>query len=51
MRAIANDVVFDVLMYLTPTFCETVLECVTSQIEDLYHGFQQVHPTFLANGG
>jgi hypothetical protein len=39
LRAIANDVVFDVLMYLTPTFCETVLDCVTTQIDDLYYGF------------
>lgn len=51
LRAIANDVVFDVLMYLTPTFCETVLSCVTTQIEDLYHGFQNVHPDFEKNGG
>lgn len=51
LRAIANDVVFDVLMYLTPTFCETVLECVTGQIDDLYHGFQKVHPEFVKNGG
>lgn len=51
MRAIANDVVFDVLMYLTPTFCETVLESVTTQIEGLYNGFQKVHPDFLPNGG
>lgn len=51
LRAIANDVVFDVLMYLTPTFCETVLDCVTTQIDDLYHGFQKVHPDFVKNGG
>jgi hypothetical protein len=50
-RSIANDVVFDVLMYLTPTFCETVLECVTGQINDLYHGFEKVHPGFVKNGG
>mmetsp|Transcript_30020 Transcript_30020/g.49586 ORF Transcript_30020/g.49586 Transcript_30020/m.49586 type:complete len:669 (-) Transcript_30020:281-2287(-) len=50
-RSIANDVVFDVLMYLTPTFCETVLECVTGQIDDLYHGFEKVHPGFVKNGG
>lgn len=51
LRAIANDVVFDVLMYLTPEFCETVLECVSTQIEDLYQGFQKVHPNFLKQGG
>jgi phospholipase DDHD2 len=51
LRAIANDVVFDVLMYLTPTFCETVLSCVTNQLNDLYHGVKKVHPDFIVNGG
>mmetsp|Transcript_31852 Transcript_31852/g.46433 ORF Transcript_31852/g.46433 Transcript_31852/m.46433 type:complete len:674 (-) Transcript_31852:279-2300(-) len=51
LRAIANDVVFDVLMYMAPEFCETTLDCVVSQIHDLYHGFQTVHPTFIEDGG
>jgi hypothetical protein len=51
LRAIANDVVFDVLMYLTPAFCEAVLETVTEQINELYQTFQTVHPDFLASGG
>jgi hypothetical protein len=51
LRAIANDVVFDVLMYMTPTFCQAVLECVTTQIEDLYLRFQEIHPSFLSSGG
>ena len=51
LRAIANDVIFDVLMYLTPTFCESVLEYVTAQLDSLFHGFNEVHPDFLANGG
>ena len=51
LRSIANDVIFDVLMYLTPTFCESVLESVTAQIDDLYHKFNGVHPDFLSNGG
>jgi hypothetical protein len=51
LRAIANDVVFDVLMYLTPAFCEAVLEVVTEQINELYQTFQTVHPDFLAAGG
>mmetsp|Transcript_224 Transcript_224/g.283 ORF Transcript_224/g.283 Transcript_224/m.283 type:complete len:528 (-) Transcript_224:50-1633(-) len=51
LRAIANDVVFDVLMYMTPAFCETVLECVTDQINDIYNGFQKIHPDFIVNGG
>lgn len=51
LRAIANDVVFDVLMYLTPAFCEAVLETVTEQINELYSLFQIVHPDFLPAGG
>lgn len=51
LRAIANDVIFDVLMYLTPEFCEAILECVTSEIIELYDKFQTVHPSFLTRGG
>ena len=43
LRTIANDVVFDVLMYMTPEFAEKVLLCVTEQICDLYEGFKRVH--------
>lgn len=50
LRAIANDVVFDVLMYLTPQFCQKVLECVTSQINELYEKFQTIHPNFAGEG-
>jgi hypothetical protein len=46
LRAIANDVVFDVLMYLTPKFCQSVLECVTEQICQNYVTFLTVNPHF-----
>jgi len=51
LRAIANDVVFDVLMYLTPEFCKEVLECVTEQICDLYSKFKEIHKHFVSFGG
>lgn len=51
LRSIANDVIFDVLMYLTPEFCEAILQCVTTQIIELYSTFQRVNPTFIAQGG
>jgi hypothetical protein len=51
LRAIANDMVFYVLMYLTPAFCEAVLECVTEQINEIFKTFQQIHPIFLPSGG
>mmetsp|Transcript_20839 Transcript_20839/g.24127 ORF Transcript_20839/g.24127 Transcript_20839/m.24127 type:complete len:763 (-) Transcript_20839:49-2337(-) len=51
LRNIANDVLFDVLVYNTPEFCGKVLECVTNQICDLHLKFQVVHTDFLDNGG
>lgn len=51
LRSIANDVIFDVLMYLTPEFCEAILQCVTTQIVELFSTFQRIHPAFIATGG
>lgn len=51
LRTIANDVIFDVLMYMTPEFCHEVLDCVTKQIYDLFVGFNTVHEHFLDEGG
>lgn len=51
LRVLANDVVSDVLMYMTPEYCDKVLNCVTDQICDLYTQFLKIHPTFLEDGG
>lgn len=51
LREIANDVILDVLLYLTPTFCANVLECVTNQITEKYKVFCVANPTFQADGG
>jgi phospholipase DDHD2 len=50
LRAIANDVIFDVLMYMTPEFCEEVLNCVTDQIVELYDSFGEIHKDFSSQG-
>ena len=50
LRSIANDVIFDVLMYLTPEFCEEVLTCVTDQIIDCYKAFHTIHADFIVDG-
>jgi len=50
LRAIANDVIFDVLMYLTPEFCEEVLNCVIDQINECYDSFQSIYPNFSKEG-
>ena len=49
-RSLANDVVFDVLMYMTPEFCQLVLQHVTNQINDLYRDFLNLHPGFEEYG-
>lgn len=51
LRSIANDVILDVLLYMTPAFCEATLDCVTAQINELFHKFLQVHADFIAQGG
>jgi len=51
LRSIANDVIFDVLMYLTPDYCEAILQCVTTQIVELYSTFQRIYPSFIDRGG
>jgi hypothetical protein len=51
LREIANDVIFDVLMYLTPNFCYDVLECVTDQIISVYEIFKNTNPDFASSGG
>jgi len=51
LREIANDVIFDVLMYMTPNFCSDVLECVTQQITASMELFRKLNPDFQANGG
>lgn len=38
-------------MYLTPEFCEAILQCVTTQIVEFYSTFQRVHPSFIAREG
>ncbi|KAL3923984.1 MAG: hypothetical protein SGILL_001322 [Bacillariaceae sp.] len=51
LRAIANDVILDVLLYLTPNYCYDVLENVTDQIIALYQVFLKIYPDFASNGG
>lgn len=51
LRAIANDVILDILLYLTPNYCYDVLENVTDQIIALYGVFKKTHPDFASQGG
>lgn len=51
LRAIANEAVFDVMLYITPSFCAPILESVTDQITLMYDRFLEINPDFLAEGG
>lgn len=51
LRSIANDVVLDVLLYLTPNYCFEVLESVTDQINAVYGVFTKINPKYLSRGG
>ena len=51
LRSIANDVVLDVLLYMTPNYCHDVLESVTDQIYSVYAVFNKTFPDFASRGG
>lgn len=51
LRAIANDVILDVLLYLTPNYCFDVLKSVTEQINAVYGVFTKTFPDFERDGG
>jgi len=51
LRSIANDVVLDVLLYLTPNYCYDVLQSVTDQIFSVYGVFNKTFPDFASRGG
>lgn len=51
LRSIANDVVLDVLLYMTPNYCHDVLKSVTDQILSVYGVFNKTFPDFASRGG
>lgn len=51
LRSIANDVVLDVLLYMTPNYCHEVLQSVTDQIYSVYGVFNKTFPDFASRGG
>ena len=46
LRSIANDVVLDVLLYMTPKFGHMVLETVTTRIRSICERIPKIHPNF-----
>ena len=51
MRQIANEVVLDVLLYLTPAFRQRILSFVCHKINKIYHQFCENNPSFVESGG
>lgn len=51
VRQIANEVVLDVLLYLTPAFRSRILNFVCYKINKLYHKFCENNPSFVRDGG
>jgi hypothetical protein len=51
VRQIANEVVLDILLYLTPEYREMILTHVCARIREIYAIFLELHPTFLSNNG
>jgi hypothetical protein len=51
VRQLANEVVLDILLYLTPQFRAKILLTVCNRINELFSKFIEHNPNFLENGG
>jgi hypothetical protein len=51
VRQIANEVVLDVLLYLTPAFRSRILNSVRYKINKYYHKFCDNNPSFVQDRG
>uniref|UniRef100_A0A6V0AGG1 DDHD domain-containing protein n=1 Tax=Pseudo-nitzschia australis TaxID=44445 RepID=A0A6V0AGG1_9STRA len=50
LRSIANDVVLDVLLYMTPNYCHAVLNSVTDEIFSVKGKIEKTFPNFSKKG-
>ncbi|KAJ8285949.1 hypothetical protein GJAV_G00032820 [Gymnothorax javanicus] len=46
LRHFTNDTLLDLFFYNSPTYCQTIVDTVSSEVNRLYGLFQQRHPTF-----
>ncbi|XP_061116244.1 LOW QUALITY PROTEIN: phospholipase DDHD2-like [Conger conger] len=46
LRHFTNDTLLDLFFYNSPTYCQTIVDTVSSEVNRLYHLFQQRHPQF-----
>ncbi|KAG7480765.1 hypothetical protein MATL_G00059740 [Megalops atlanticus] len=46
LRHFTNDTLLDLFFYNSPTYCQTIVDTVASEVNRLYHLFRQRHPSF-----
>ncbi|XP_036381994.1 phospholipase DDHD2-like isoform X2 [Megalops cyprinoides] len=46
LRHFTNDTLLDLFFYNSPTYCQTIVDTVASEVNRLYHLFRQRHPCF-----
>ncbi|KAG9354715.1 hypothetical protein JZ751_001428 [Albula glossodonta] len=46
LRHFTNDTLLDLFFYNSPTYCQTIVDTVASEVNRLYRLFQQRHPQF-----
>lgn len=46
LRHFTNDTLLDLFFYNSPTYCQTIVDTVASEINRLHTLFQQRHPEF-----
>uniref|UniRef100_A0A8C9V883 DDHD domain containing 2 n=1 Tax=Scleropages formosus TaxID=113540 RepID=A0A8C9V883_SCLFO len=46
LRHFTNDTLLDLFFYNSPTYCQTIVDTVASEVNQLYRLFRQRHPQF-----
>ncbi|XP_011505031.1 PREDICTED: SEC23-interacting protein isoform X2 [Ceratosolen solmsi marchali] len=49
LRHFTNDTLLDILFYTSPTYCETIMQTVGNQLNQLYALFNERNPNFQGN--
>ena len=50
-RDIANEIIIDIIVYMTPNFRERILTSVVHELNKIYTLFCKYNPAFVAHGG
>nr|XP_023655845.1 phospholipase DDHD2-like [Paramormyrops kingsleyae] len=49
LRNFTNETLLDIFFYNSPTYCQTIVDTVATELNRLYHLFQQRHPDFAGH--